>query len=71
LNLFLKSRLAFGNPFKHYAELRSARKNFAKNDLSLILARSTGLEPATSSVTGTRSNQLSYDRSASIIHKIA
>jgi len=38
LNLFLKSRLAFGNPFKHYASLREARQNFAKNDLSLILA---------------------------------
>ena len=38
LNLFLKSRLAFGNPLKHYASLREARENFAKNDLSLILA---------------------------------
>ena len=37
-NLFLKSRLAFGNPLKHYASLREARQNFAKNDLSLILA---------------------------------
>jgi hypothetical protein len=37
-NLYLKSRLAFGNPFKHYASLREARENFAQNDLSLILA---------------------------------
>jgi site-specific DNA recombinase len=50
LNLFLKSRLAFGNPFKHYASLREARQNSAKNDPSLILARSTGFEPATSHV---------------------
>ena len=70
LNLHLKSRQVFGNPFKHYASLREARQNFANNDLSLIVARSTGLEPATSSVTGKRSNQLSYDRNPSIIHKI-
>jgi len=38
LNLFLKSRLAFGNPLKHYASLREARQNFTQNDLSLILA---------------------------------
>jgi len=38
LNLHLKSRHVFGNPFKHYASLREARENFAKNDLSLILA---------------------------------
>ena len=50
LNLYLKSRHAFGNPFKHYASLREARQNFANNDISLIVARSTGLEPATSSV---------------------
>ena len=37
-NLYLKSRHAFGNPLKHYASLREARENFAKNDLSLILA---------------------------------
>ena len=60
-NLHLKSRQAFGNPFKHYASLREARENFANNDLSLKFARATGLEPATSSVTGKRSSQLSYD----------
>ena len=38
LNLYLKSRHAFGNPLKHYASLREARQNFANNDLSLILA---------------------------------
>ena len=35
-NLILKGREAFGNPFPHYAELRSARENLGKNDLSLI-----------------------------------
>ena len=44
-NLHLKSRLAFGNPFKHYASLREARENFANNDLSLILAEPGGFEP--------------------------
>ena len=45
LNLFLKSRLVFGNPLKHYASLREARQNFAKNDSSLILAEGMGVEP--------------------------
>jgi DNA invertase Pin-like site-specific DNA recombinase len=35
-NLFLKSRIAFGNPLPHYAELRSARRNFTKKSFSLI-----------------------------------
>ena len=36
LNLTLKKREAFGNPLPHYAELRSARENFAEKPLSLI-----------------------------------
>src|SRR3990167_7243898 len=35
-NLILKGREASGNPFSHYAELRSARQNFAKKDETLI-----------------------------------
>jgi site-specific DNA recombinase len=35
-NLILKGREASGNPFSHYAELRSARVNFSENDVSLI-----------------------------------
>jgi len=35
-NLLLTGRVASGNPFPHYAELRSARENFNKNDLTLI-----------------------------------
>ena len=35
-NLYLKSRIAFGNPFPHYAELRSARENFGEKSLVLI-----------------------------------
>ena len=35
-NLILKGRKASGNPFSHYAELRSARENFGENDLSLV-----------------------------------
>ena len=36
-NLHLKSRQAFGNPFKHYASLREARENFGENDVTLIV----------------------------------
>jgi hypothetical protein len=35
-NLILKGREASGNPFSHYAELRSARQNLGKKDLSLV-----------------------------------
>ena len=35
-NLILKGREASGNPFSHYAELRSARQNLGKNDVTLI-----------------------------------
>ena len=35
-NLLLHGREASGNPFLHYAELRSARKNFTKKSFSLI-----------------------------------
>ena len=44
LNLHLKSRQVFGNPFKHYASLREARENFVNNDLSLILAETVRFE---------------------------
>ena len=36
-NLLLHGRVATGNPFPHYAELRSARKNFGEKPLSLIM----------------------------------
>src|SRR3989338_1546726 len=36
--------------------------HFLSSRLSIIYARATGLEPATSPVTGECSNQLSYDR---------
>jgi hypothetical protein len=40
----------------------AARMRFSKGfAIDLGLAESTGLEPATSAVTGQRSNQLSYD----------
>jgi DNA invertase Pin-like site-specific DNA recombinase len=35
-NLILKGREASGNPFSHYAELRSARENLGKKDVTLI-----------------------------------
>ena len=46
-NLHLKSRQVFGNPFPHYAELRSACGNFSKTDLDLIAEPPLGLEPRT------------------------
>ena len=44
-NLHLKSRHAFGNPFKHYASLREARENLGKKDATLIVVPSVGIEP--------------------------
>ena len=35
-NLLLHGRVASGNPFPHYAELRSARENFDEKSLTLI-----------------------------------
>ena len=35
-NLTLKNREAVGNPLNSWAELRSARQNFPKNNLTLI-----------------------------------
>ena len=35
-NLSLHGRVASGNPFPHYAELRSARENFNEKSLTLI-----------------------------------
>ena len=46
-NLTLKKREASGNPLPHYAELRSARLNFAEKPLSLILEPPLGFEPRT------------------------
>ena len=46
-NLTLKKREAFGNAFSHYAELRSARENFAEKPLSLIAEPPLGFEPRT------------------------
>lgn len=46
-NLTLKSRIAFGNPLNPWAELRSARQNFAKNDLVLITEPPVRLELTT------------------------
>jgi hypothetical protein len=44
-NLLLHGRVASGNPFPHYAELRSARKIFPKKDLGLIAEPEEGFEP--------------------------
>ena len=44
-NLTLKKRKASGNAFSHYAELRSARENFAEKPLSLIAEPRVGIEP--------------------------
>ncbi len=47
-NLTLKNREAVGYPLEHYAELRSARQNFAKKDLVLIAEPSMGIGPMVS-----------------------
>ncbi|KKR61156.1 MAG: Recombinase [Parcubacteria group bacterium GW2011_GWB1_41_5] len=47
-NLFLKSRIPSGNPLPHYAELRSARKNFTKKSFSLIAEPLVGIGPTVS-----------------------
>ena len=44
-NLTLKSRIASGNAFSHYAELRSARENFTKKPLGTLLEPRVGVEP--------------------------
>jgi hypothetical protein len=37
LNLTIQKQKAYGNPLNPWAELRSARQNFTKNDLGLIV----------------------------------
>ena len=59
-NLILKGREASGNPFNHYAELRSARQNLGKNDVSLIGVPRRRIELRTSPSSGERYYQLSY-----------
>ena len=54
-NLHLAGRFASGRPFPHYAELRSARKIFGKNDLSLVAEPEEGIEPTTSNLQNWRS----------------
>ncbi len=49
-NLILHGREASGNPFPHYAKLRSARKNFPQNDVGLIAEPLSGIEPEASSL---------------------
>ena len=49
-------------------ELASARIRSSKGlAIDLRVAESTGLEPATSAVTGRRSNQLSYNSSEKVV----
>ena len=54
-NLILKDCLASGNPFVHYAELRSARENFGKNDVTLIVVPRRRIELRTYPSSGERS----------------
>ena len=54
-NLTLQKQKAFGNPLNPWAELRSARQKFAKNDLGLIVEPARGFEPRTSTLQKWRS----------------
>ncbi len=54
-NLSLHGRVASGNPFPHYAELRSARENFDEKSLTLIAEPEEGIEPTTSNLQNWRS----------------
>ena len=54
-NLTLKKREAFAQPLNLWAELRSARENFAQNNLSLIAEPARGFEPRTSTLQKWRS----------------
>ena len=47
-NLTLQKQKAYGNPLNPWAEICSARQNFAKNDLGLIAEPLIGIEPMTS-----------------------